>query len=368
MWKAGWDMYWQNSTYGWVNYGQRPFKYAPPAGFEPWSSAQLPDVPITNPSEHFKTVLYTGTGNPNSVSVGFQPDLVWIKNRLGQDHQWFDSTRGANAALQCNTKVGQANYNTFQSFDSNGFTVKGSAPSTNENTTPYVAWCWKKDPSAGFNIVTWSGNDVNGRAIPHGLGQTPAFIIVKNYDNVEDWCVWHKSFSATEVMFLNEDAGKIDQSAYFGGGANEQMPDATNFYIGSNNGVNGIGRNYIAYVWAEIPGYSSFGSHVGNGNADGPFVYTGLRPAWLLVKSNSSTSWVCLDSQRDPYNVSYHALRQNFADPELTNTLASTDLLSNGFKLRNNWNDMNSSNESYIYCAFAEHPFGGSNVAPSPAQ
>jgi hypothetical protein len=353
-----------------ANWGQQPFRYTPPSGFEPWTTENLPDVDITNPSEHFNTVLYTGNGSTQSITgVGFQPDFVWIKNRSASaDHRAIDDVRGTSKVLRPNTQDAEYTSTTLlTSFDSDGFSL-GSDNSGNANNENFVAWCWKKSTTAGFNIVTWSGNDVNGRSIAHGLGRTPGFILVKNYNSSEDWCVWHKTFTPIEVVVLNNNNGVFSSSAYFGGGANEQAPDSTNFYIGSNTGVNGSGRNYIAYVWAEIPGYSSFGNYFGNSSSDGTFVYTGFRPRWVMIRRVNGNNWLMYDTSRFTYNPNDTLLYANFASNESGAAGDPIDILSNGFKMRANSGATNQSGIEYIYFAFAEHPFGGENVSPSPAR
>jgi hypothetical protein len=263
-----------------------------------------------------------------------------------------DSVRGGNLALTCPSLNSEIPY---------------VAPSGNS-----VAWCWNllPDRSNGFNILTWTGNDVNGRAIAHGLGKAPEFIIVKSYWNSEDFCVWHSGMgSAIDVMFLNNSNSKLTSSSYFGGGAEERAPDATNFYIGSNNGVNGAPRTYVSYVWTSVPGYSAFGSYQGDGAVDGPFIYTGFRPAFLMIKAYSSTgSWKLRDTARDTYNPCLLLLGPNSPVGETSDTASAWDILSNGFKLRNGNTETNGNGWSYTYMAFAEHPFGGGNVAPSPAR
>ena len=360
-----------------VNFGQRAFSYTPPTGYKALNTANLPTPDIADGSQYFNTVLWTGNAaNPRSITgVGFSPDFVWTKKRSSaQDHFLFDVVRGSTNGnfyeLRSNSQQSQGVPSTastgLRSLDSDGFTI-GSDASVNTNNDTYVAWNWQESATAGFNIVTWSGNDVNGRSIAHGLGLTPAFIIVKSYSSTQSWPVWHQSFSAIECMLLDGTTGKFSASAYFGGGANEQLPDDVNFYIGSNNDINGASRDYIAYVWAPVPGYSSFGSFVGNGSADGPFIYTGHRVGWLLYKrADSNASWAIYDSARDPYNVCTHDLYANLNNPEAS--FAAVDLLSNGFKIRTANGDVNQSGGAFIYAAFAEHPFGGSDVSPATAR
>lgn len=358
-----------------VNYGNRPFQYTPPAGFEPLSTAGLPDADITNPGEHFGVITYTGNGASTRTITGlsFQPDLVWIKNYgAASDHMWFDSVRGTNKILKT-VGVGpeETDNNALTSFNSNGFTLGTSTNGnpTNANGGTYVAYCFKKGPSSGFDIVAYTGTG-SDQLLNHSLGVVPAFATVKcRTGGSRSWWAWHKEFgnnyNANNSMIEFSGSGPLYSDDVFDGFT------STQFRVGTDPDSNASSSTYVMYLWAEIPGFSSMGKYIGNASSDGPFVYCGFRPAYVLLKPYSGTTdyWFIYDKERDPYNLSYHyhnvdrSVAQN-TDP----TNASIDMLSNGFKLRHSGTNTNGNGNTYLYVAFAEHPFGGGNVAPSPAR
>ena len=362
-----------------LNFGQRAFAYTPPTGFKALNTANLPEPTIKKGSSYFDTKLYSGTSASQSITgLGFAPDFVWIKSKNeGYAHYFFDAVRTAGKYLTSNnTNTETTDSTTLSSFDSAGFSL-GSASGTNNSGGSYVAWAWdangagssntagtitstvSANATAGFSIVSYTGTG-SAATVGHGLGVAPSLIIEKNRDRDQNWAVYHSALGATKALILDDTFGAQTATYYW----NDTAPTSTVFSIGTWNGVNSNGEKHVAYCFSEVAGYSKFGSYVGNGSSDGPFVYCGFRPAWILVKASSTSgySWICLDAQRDPYNVSNNALRQNLSDAELTNTLSDTDLLSNGFKLKTNWADMNSSGVSYIFAAFAELPQKYSNA------
>ena len=371
------------------NFGQRPFAYTPPTGFLPLHTGNLPDSAIVDGSEYFNATTYTGNGTTQSIvnSGGMQPDLVWFKVRdTTYSNTILDSARnsGANALFTDGTNAESVNYANGQitSFNSNGVTVNGGI-AINQSPRPYVAWQWKAGGSAvsntdgsitstvsanltsGFSIVTYTGTGVTTETVGHGLGAVPAMVIVKNRDtstNNGHWVTYHQSLAANTQLALNLDIGAAASSAYFGGGVNTSPTSSVfSFANGSSNqgNVNESGDNYVAYCFAEVPGFSKFGSYTGNGSSDGSFVYTGFRPAFVMFKRTDSTNdWQIYDSTREPANVTNDIIFANKSDAEVSNSTNNNfDLLSNGFKLRNTSGSQNASGGTYIFMAFAETDF-----------
>jgi len=358
---------------------------------------------ITKPSDHFNIVTWTGTSTSSARSitgVGFKPDLVWEKPRsVSYTHSLSDSVRGANIRLCSNNTDAEATnflYGYTSSFDSDGFTATpGSSSNENWNATgeTYVAWTWKgsnaaavtntsgtissqvsANPTAGFSIVSWTGNGSTSATVGHGLGAVPAMIICKERSGTDYWHVKHKSTSTNTNLFLNvllasTSAASVGDGVLADLSSNTTFGFATAGSPGNVVAVNENGVTNIAYCWSEIPGYSAFGSYTGNGSADGPFVYLGFKPKFVMVKGTDTTSnWNILDSSRDPYNVESASLRPNSSATE-TNTPSGTyaicwDALSNGFKFRggSGTNDVNQTSANYVYAAFAENPFKFSNA------
>ena len=337
---------------------------------------------IDKPGDYFNTVLYTGTGSSQSITgVGFQPDWVWIKNRdAGNDHNSYDSIRGATKDLNNNTTNAESTIaEGLKSFDSNGFTV-GTNTAHNGGSENYVSWNWlaggtassnsngsitssvSASTTAGFSIVSYTGNGSAGATVGHGLGTTPAMVIVKNRSEAFAWNCYHQSLGATKYILLNSTDASATGTTW-----NNTAPTSSVFSIGSTSGVNKNTNNLIAYCFAEKKGFSKFGSYTGNGNADGTFVYTGFKPAWLMVKrTNSSESWHIFDNKRD-INENNIRLQANSSGAD-DSSEAGLDMLSNGFKVRTSWGGIGGSGDSYIYMAFAESPFVNSNGVPTNAR
>jgi len=381
------------STGASFNFGQRPFAYTAPSGFKALCTTNLPDPTIADGGEYFNTVLYSGTSANQSVSgVGFQPDFVWIKIRnqvsgFNWSHVLQDAVRGAgNTKLFSNSddQEGlQGDYGHLSSFDSDGFSLTKTGTGsydyaqTNRTGGSYVAWNWKANGSgvsntagtitstvsvsttSGFSIVTYAGNSTAGATIGHGLGVAPSMVIVKARDKTEDWLVYHKGVASdaeTDYLQLNSTAAASDNSVVW----NDTAPTSTVFTVGADSGVNGSTYNYVAYCFAPVAGYSAFGSYTGNLNADGPFVYTGFRPAFVMWKRSDGTGdWIIFDTARDTYNYADKQLIPNLSDAEQVTGggFVRMDFLSNGFKVRSTDSYINANGGTYIYMAFSEVAF-----------
>jgi hypothetical protein len=344
---------------------------------------------IDNPELYFQTKLYTGTGSELSITLDgdtdMQPDWVWIKERNGATNQMLtDSVRGATKTLHSqNTDTESTDAQALKSFNSNGFTV-GTDGDVNTSSDTYVSWNWKAGTSftndasatgigtidsagsvnttAGFSIVSYTGTGSNG-TIAHGLGVSPSWIVTKKRSATGSWVVYHKSQGATKF-------GILDTTASFGTSSslwNNTEPTSSVFSVGTDADTNGSSATFIAYCFAEKKGYSKFGSYTGNGNADGTFVYTGFKPAFVIIKRSSGVeSWYTFDNKRDTFNVVSHGLvpNQNIAEFDAS----ALDFTSNGFKIRTSAVNYNTSGDTYIYMAFAENPFVTSGGSPSPAR
>jgi hypothetical protein len=327
---------------------------------------------------------YTGNGSTQTVSnaingVGFQPDFVWSKSRsAAQNHREQDSVRGLGVELYPNLTnaegAGTPGTLGIVSFNATGYSVGDVGTNTNGNT--YVGWQWKAggtavsntagtitssvsaNTTAGFSVVTYTGTGANA-TVGHGLGVVPSMIIIKARTGaVSNWHVYHVSVGNTAATFLNLTDAAFTSSAYW----QNTSPTSTVFSIGTAVGVNAA-VNLVAYCWVPVAGYSAFGSYTGNSLDDGPFVYTGFRPRWLLIKSSttSATSWYLFDTARNPINVSATSLYPEAAYAEGVSSVSILDILSNGFKLRGISGGTNGA-ATYIYAAFAENPLKYANA------
>jgi hypothetical protein len=369
-----------------ANFGQRPFAYTAPSGFKALCTTNLPEPTLVKGSSYMDTLLYTGNGSARSITgLNFSPDLVWIKNRSSAiSHGLNDSVRGAGKFLYSNLTDAEADYPTdFASFDSGGFSLgTGTGSVTNTNGSTYVAWCWdagsstvtntsgtissqvRANASAGFSVVTYTGtlSSTPGTAptVGHGLGVKPALIISKSRNNgggeTGNWLVIH-SYNYNKFMRLNGTGSESDIAGSGGGPAAD--PTSTVFSTYYVNGGNISGATYVAYCFSAVAGYSAFGSYTGNGSTDGPFVLTGFRPRWILVKVASTTgSWYILDTARNEYNTVSRFLYPDLSNAEVDGgSGVYVDFLSNGFKWRSSASAFNGSSSTYIYAAFAENPF-----------
>ena len=332
---------------------------------------------VTKPEDHFNTVLYTGNGGSQSITgVGFQPDWLAIKRRnAASGTQNMDSVRGAANKLAWNEiSAEEAPGNILSSFDTDGFSV-GNSAAVNGSSDTFVAWNWLAGTSfsndasstgigsldssgsvnetAGFSIVSYTGNET-ASTIKHGLSTTPSMIIVKGRIADRNWIVGHQSQGWSKSASMDGTGAFSSQTHW-----NNTAPTSSVFSIegGSNSNVNTNGAGYIAYCFSERQGYSKMGSYTGNGNVDGPFVYTGFRPAWVMTKESSGTGhWRIRDNKRfDQINPIDKVLYANANTSETDED--NTDFLSNGFKLRTTGGENNGSGDTYIYMAFAEAPF-----------
>ena len=351
---------------------------------------------IDDPSAYFQTKIFTGDGNDNRSITNdgnsdLQPDWIWFKNRnTTNSHNLLDSTRGVGKTLEGtnNTNAEGDTSTRLTSFDSDGFTVR-TDPSVNGNGNGIVAWQWKANggttssnssgsitstvqanTTAGFSIATWTGNGTGGAPIGHGLGSVPNWYIVKKRSGTDSWPIYHhKNTSApeTDYLHLDESIATVDSVDRW----NDTAPTSTVVSLGDAGAVNGSGATYVGYFFCEKKGYSKFGSYTGNGNADGPFVYTGFKPAWVMIKrTDAANNWNIQDIKRSPFNQMGDEILANLTDAETDDSLhnSARDYLSNGFKLRETGNAINGSGATYIYMAFASSPFVSSEGVPTTAR
>lgn len=369
-------------TFAYLNAGQRPLSYTPPTGFKSLCTTNLPDGTIPKGNVQMDATLYTGNGSTQSVvnAGGFQPDFVWMKSRsAATGHLQQDSVRGVTKYLQSNnTNAEGTSSNVITSFNASGFSI-GNDAGLNTNAATYVGWQWKANGSAvsntngsitsqvsanttaGFSVVTYTGNGTGGATVGHGLSVAPKMVITKNRGATSDWGVYHASLtSAAYYLLLDTTAAQASSSTYW----NSTAPTSSVFSIGTATPTNVNTNTYVAYCWSEVAGYSKFGSYTGNGSADGPFIYCGFRPKYVLVKCSSSSgpNWWIMDTSRDTYNLAINELRADLSNAELTTAYAHMDILSNGFKLRVTSTETNGNGSTYIFAAFAETPFKTSNA------
>jgi len=341
---------------------------------------------IDDPTAYFETILWSSV-DTSIDTLDFQPDWVWIKSRTNADTQvLFDAVRGTGKRLSSSGSTEeQTKTDELTAFNSNGFTI-GTGDNVNRSGHNYVSWNWKAGTSftndasatsigtidstgsvntdAGFSIVSWTGTGSNG-TIKHGLSSTPKMIFCKRRDSDDAWWSYNATIGAGGEIILNE-----ANAAGSNGGVlwNSTAPTSSVFSVGTNGGVNGSGGTYIAYAFADVKGYSKVGNYTGNGNADGTFVYTGFRPAFLMIKNTStgSTYWTICDSKRDGFNDNNHRLFPNINDAESASN--PWEMYSNGFKMTTTGSYVNSSGDNFIYMAFAESPFVTSTGVPTTAR
>ena len=356
---------------GYVNFGQRPFSYTIPSGYKTLHERNIPlaSTSIVRPQKHFDIILYTGNGATSARAITgleFAPDFVWLKNRESTYyHQLHDTIRGVSGGVLYSSQT-DAEDSTYSlaSFNSNGFSIAKDANQSgqNNNGDDFVAWCWKAggaavsnsdgsitsqvsaNTEAGFSIISYTGSG-SAATVGHGLGKKPSMIIIKSRSATGNWDV--HAFGTIRFSLNLTEANQNNNQC--------QFTNTTFSLVDSNANRNGSGVTYIAYCWAEIPGFSKFGSYTGNGNADGPFINLGFRPAFVLLKrTNSSQNWWLLDNKRNPFNILDKELNPNTSQAEAT--FSSADFVSNGFKLRSSNVVMNGSGSTYFYMAFAEQP------------
>jgi hypothetical protein len=359
-----------------INFGQRPFAYTPPTGFKALNTYNLPSPAIPIGAAYMAATTYTGNGTSLNISnafnnVSFKPDLVWIKGRSATtDNALYDSVRGTTKDLVSNNATVETTQAAgLLSFNENGFSI-GSLAKLNTNAATYVAWSWKAgettvtntqgtitsqvdaNPTSGFSVVTYTGTGSNA-TVGHGLGVAPKIIIVKGRGNVFSWMVYHSANGATpatERLELNSNSNSNTAANVW----NNAAPTSSVFSVGTDSAVNFNLITYIAYCFAEVAGFSRFGSYTGNNSLDGPFIYCGFRPRFIMAKSiNSSENWYIVDSTRSTANQNGVYLVPNNTNID---TLMGIDILSNGFKMRST-GIPNNFTSNYIFAAFAETPF-----------
>ena len=375
---------WSAGNFSW-NFGQRPFVYPIPTGFKTLNTFNLPTPTIgattaTQANKFMDVSLYSGTGAAQSiVNSGFKPDLVWIKNRTGTaaNHAIYDINRGVTKQLSSNsTGVETTQATGLTSFDTTGFTI-GALGQINTSGNNYIAWQWRAsgttvantvgfipstvsvNTTAGFSVVTYTGNGSANQTVGHGLGIIPSFVIIKERNTAGfNWIIYHKILGINSYIEFSTSAS-ISATGFFTG--------MSSSVIGLGYGATGINsssKSFIAYAWSEIDGFSKFNSYVGNGSLDGTFVYTGFRPKFILIKSSTaaSTNWAMFNSIVNTSNPVINELLANTSAIENT-TGTDLDFLSNGFKLRSANADINTSAQTYIYAAFGEFPLKYANAA-----
>ena len=347
---------------------------------------------IDKSDDYFTTFLWTGDGSTSPrvhTGVGLQADMMWSKVRsTGHQHNLVDRVRGVNQRLlmpsDSNDEDTTCTHGHFDSLDSDGFTTTNAGGNWNVNASgeTYVGWFWKANGSgssntdgsitstvsanttSGFSIVSFTGTGSNA-TVGHGLGATPKMIIVKNRSVSGNWRVYHNSIGATKYLNLNTTDSEATNSAQW----NNTEPTSNVFSVGASGATNGSGNSMIAYCFADKKGFSKFGSYTGNGNADGTFVYTGFKPAFVIAKLTSvaGENWYMWDNKRSTGNVMDKFLYPNSSDAEVGST-SFIDFLSNGFKLRSASDVLNGSGNTHIYMAFAENPFVTSGGIPACAR
>jgi hypothetical protein len=332
----------------------------------------------TQAGKYFNPVLYTGTGSTRDVTgVGFSPDLVWVKRRSATENNLLANTiSGGGKSLYSNLTLAEQTNEAggyISAFVSDGFTVTAGSSSSlavNASGSTYVAWNWnaggstvtntsgtisaqvRANTTSGFSIVTYTGNGTAGATVGHGLGVAPSMFILKSRSATTNWDVYHASLGNTGGIYLNSTSAFVSNILFW----NDTSPTSSVLTLGGASDINTNGQTGVIYCFAPVAGYSAFGSYTGNGSTDGPFVYTGFRPEFVMVKRTDSTeSWYIIDAVRDPYNVSSLYLSPNGTSAEASSIFY--DLVSNGFKLRTSAAYANASGGTYIYAAFAESPF-----------
>jgi hypothetical protein len=334
---------------------------------------------INKSTNYFNTKTYTGNGGTQSITgVGFQPDFTWIKHRTDVSNSMVqDAVRGSTKHFHSNTNdIEVTDATGVTSFDTDGFSIGSNG---NVNATGNVcSWNWKANgagsantdgsinstvsvnQTAGFSIVSWTGNAVAGATIGHGLGVKPSMIILKNRTpDTASWTIYHSSLGATKYLVMEgNNAVQTSNTRWYDAEPTNQV-----FTVGSSGNVTGdnSGETFVAYCFAEKTGYSKFGTYTGNGNVNGPFVYTGFKPAFVMIKRTDSTgSWYMLDNKRNTFNVVTQYLKAN--ETTADSSVDFLDFTSNGFKMISTGADVNSSGASHIYMAFGQSLVGSNNV------
>ena len=371
------------------------FYYAPPSGYLALCSANLPisddiDPAQTDddyPQKQFNVLTYTGNGSTRSITgLGFKPDCIFLKARnYASVQQVYDSTRGGTKQLYPSQTGSEATYsNMITSFDNDGWSMGDGNSDINYSSRTFVTWCFRANggvtssntdgsitstvqanTKAGFSIVSYTGNATNGATFGHGLSAKPSLVFIKNRGAIQKWAVWHQSMEQNDnkLLFLSENSAlttegtqRWDVSA---------ISDSV-FGLGSHPEINGSSANYISYIWHDVEGYSKFGSYIGNGNADGPFIYTGFRPRFLFIKGvDNASNWEMRDTERDTFNPLDTTLLWDDPSAEVSSSASNAypmDVLSNGFKIRTTSGNYNTSGNTYVYGAWGDVPFKYNNT------
>jgi len=364
-----------------TNFGQRPFAYTAPSGFKALNTQNLPTPTIgatstTLANKYFNTVLFFGKNASNFIPVGFAPDFAWTKSRnQANGFNMHDTIRGNSSLLYSDLANAASSYSNICAFGTEGVTLAATSDA-NAAADSSVAWFWRgggtavtntsgsitssvsASPTSGFSVVTYTGNGTAGATIGHGLGTVPEMILVKNRVTATSWRLYHVAIGNVDTIFLDTDAAiRSDINPW-----NSTTPTSTVITLGSSAGQNEDGSTFVGYCFAPVAGYSAFGSYTGNGNASGPFVHLGFRPAFLLIRSTGNLAgyhWFMFDNKRDPYNLTQNPLgaANATAEPISASGYRELDMLSNGFKIRASGDQINTSTQKYIYMAFAENPF-----------
>lgn len=361
-----------------MNFGQRPFAYTPPTGYKKLNTFNLPDSSMTDGSQYMNSVLWTGDGSTtrNITGFGFTPDLIWTKKRSATGNNYlFDSIRGDNKVLISDLTNAELTPSSFTGGGPNGIIEDGfdivsgtsNADNINANGVTFVGWGWRgsdstavsntdgtitstvsANPTSGFSVVTFTGTGATG-TVGHGLSQAPEVYIRKSRSNSENWFVYTTIIDGSlDYLILNSTSAKANSGA--------SLPNATTFEVGAGESS---GEQLVTYCFHSVEGFSKMGTYTGNGSTNGPFVYTGFRPAVVMFKNaNAARNWGIIDTARSTYNQTDHTLEPNTSNAE--NPYDDMDILSNGFKMRTTDPGGNASGQTIIYMAFAENPFKNS--------
>ncbi len=371
-----------------IIWGASNMSHTVPTGFTAdLSTYRQPDPTITDGSEYYHNQTYTGTGSSglaitNTASAGdFKPDILWLAPRSnGDNHVFFDSVRGTTSRIYSNKSDAQDTDGTaLITFETDGFDLDTTDPNYNGSGRTYVAWQWhttggtsgsngdgditstvSANTTAGFSALTYTGNGSDNQEIGHGLGIAPKMICTKRRDSSGNWTSYHDAVGINQVFYLNSTALPTSNTEQY-----RAVPTSSVYTVGVGGDINSSGGSYLAYVFAEVDGFSKISSYTGNGSTDGPFVYTGFKPSWVMLKriTGSTQEWQIYDAARDPYNLANHKLEANSSSAESVLTSDNNlDFLSNGFKLLQGNGGMNASGSNYIYIAFAECPFKTANA------
>ena len=324
---------------------------------------------IDDSSVYFQTTLYTGNGGTQSITntgnSDLQPDWVWIKYRSdAANHHLYDSVRGVQKRLNSNTNNTEAtSSNNLTAFGTDGFTV-GTENDINESSQTYVSWQWKESTTAGFDIIAYEGTGSN-LDVSHNLSAVPDWIMIKDRDVDQAWRVYSKSLGYSNRLVLSESGASSTNALGL-----DADPTSSVINIGTGTGTtNTDDDKYIIYAFKNVKGFSRFSSYVGNGNASGPYIHLGFKPAFILgKKSSGSNNWYMFDSTRNTFNLTTKKLRADSDAVEDDNTSKAIDMLSNGYKIRTTDEEFNESGETYIFMAFAENPFVTSTGVPTTAK